>query len=37
VEGETTFGKYPALWKGNFLNFHAAPFALAIASDASEI
>ena len=37
VEGKTTFGEYPALWKGDFLDFHASPFALAIASDASEI
>ena len=22
VEGETTFGEYPALWKGDFLDFH---------------
>lgn len=37
VEGKTTFGEYSALWKGDFLDFHASPFALAIASDASEI
>ena len=35
VEGKTTFGKYPALWKGDFLDFHASPFALAIAESAS--
>ena len=28
VESKTTFGEYPALWKGDFLDFHAAPFAL---------
>lgn len=34
VEGKTTFGEYPALWKGDFLDFHASPFALAIATRA---
>ena len=35
VEGETTFGEYPALWKGDFLDFHfSLPSALAIAESA---